>query len=91
MKIFAADLFAGAGGTSTGLILACKEMGLDIDLTAVNHWEKAVKTHETNYPWAKHLQADVQAVNPLEAIPSGHLHILVASPECTHHSRAAGL
>jgi DNA (cytosine-5)-methyltransferase 1 len=90
MKIYAADLFAGAGGTSTGLIEAVKELGLELDLTAVNHWEKAVKTHEANYPWAKHLQADVQAVNPLEAIPGGHLDILVASPECTHHSRAAG-
>lgn len=90
MKIYAADLFAGAGGTSTGLVAAAKELGLDIDLTAVNHWEKAVKTHEANYPWATHLQADVQAVNPLEAIPGGHLDILVASPECTHHSRAAG-
>ena len=89
-KIYAADLFAGAGGTSTGLILAAQELNLKIDLTAVNHWEKAIKTHEANYPWARHLQADVEAVNPLEAIPSGRLHILVASPECTHHSRAAG-
>ena len=88
--IYAADLFAGAGGTSTGLILAAQELNCKIDLTAVNHWEKAVKTHEANYPWAKHLQADVEAVNPLEAVPGGHLDILVASPECTHHSRAAG-
>lgn len=89
-KIFAADLFAGAGGTSTGLILAVQQLGFEIELTAVNHWEKAVKTHKANYPWAKHLQADVEAVNPLDAVPDGHLDILVASPECTHFSRAAG-
>jgi DNA (cytosine-5)-methyltransferase 1 len=89
-KIFAADLFAGAGGTSTGLILAAQQLTCQIDLTAVNHWEKAIKTHEANYPWAKHLQADVEAVNPLEAVPGGRLDILVASPECIHHSRAAG-
>jgi len=85
-----ADLFAGAGGTSTGLISAVQELGWKIRLTAVNHWEKALKTHEANYPWAKHIPADIEAVNPLEAIPGGHLDILVASPECTHYSRAAG-
>jgi DNA (cytosine-5)-methyltransferase 1 len=89
-KLYAADLFAGAGGTSTGLILAATELGLKLDLTAINHWKTAIKTHEANYPWAKHLQADVETVNPLEAIPGGHLNILVSSPECTHYSRAAG-
>lgn len=88
--LYAADLYAGAGGTSTGLVLAAKTLGRKVDLTAVNHWKTAVRTHEANYPWAKHLQADVEAVNPLEAIPGGHLDILVASPECIHHSRAAG-
>lgn len=88
--IYAGDLFAGAGGTSTGLVLAASELGKKVDLTAVNHWKTALKTHEANYPWAKHLAADVEAVNPLEAIPGGHLDILVASPECIHHSRAAG-
>lgn len=88
--IYAADLFAGAGGTSTGLIKATQTLGYKIDLTAVNHWEKAIKTHQTNYPWAKHLQEDVESVNPIEAIPRGHLNLLVASPECIHHSRAAG-
>jgi DNA (cytosine-5)-methyltransferase 1 len=88
--IYGADLFAGAGGTSTGLIFAVEEMKRKLDLTAVNHWEAAIKTHEANYPWAKHLQADVEAVNPVEAIPGGHLDILVASPECIYYSRAAG-
>jgi DNA (cytosine-5)-methyltransferase 1 len=89
-KIYAVDLFAGAGGTSTGLIEACEELGIKLNLVAVNHWEKAVKTHEANYPWARHLQADVEAVNPLEAVPNGHLDILVASPECIWYSNAAG-
>ncbi len=89
-KVYCADLFAGAGGTSTGLIQAAKELGLEIDLVAVNHWTTAINTHAANYPWARHFQADVEAVNPLEAVPGRHLHLLVASPECTHHSNAAG-
>lgn len=36
--IHAADLFCGAGGTSTGLALACEELGLKVDLIALNHW-----------------------------------------------------
>mgnify|MGYP001619880884 CR=1 FL=1 len=35
--IHAVDLFAGAGGTSTGLALACKELGQKVELTAINH------------------------------------------------------
>jgi DNA (cytosine-5)-methyltransferase 1 len=88
--VYVADLFAGAGGTSTGLVLATNQLGQKVDLTAVNHWETAIKTHEANYPWAKHIQANIEVVNPLEAIPGGYLDILVASPECIHYSRAAG-
>lgn len=88
--ISAADLFCGAGGTSTGLVRACRKLNLGLDLVAVNHWPIAVATHEKNHPWAKHLCADLASIDPSKVIPSGRLNILVASPECTHHSVARG-
>lgn len=86
----AVDLFAGAGGTSTGLAMACREIGKTVRLTAINHWPVAISTHEKNHPWATHICATVESVDPREVIPGGHLDILVASPECTHFSCAAG-
>jgi DNA (cytosine-5)-methyltransferase 1 len=88
--IYATDLFCGAGGTSTGLAQACRNLGRGVELVAINHWREAVETHTVNHPWAKHLCMNVEAVDPRTAVPGGHLHILVASPECTHFSRAAG-
>jgi len=43
--IRAVDLFCGAGGTLEGLAQACDELGYDLDVTAVNHWETAIETH----------------------------------------------
>ena len=87
--IRAVDLFAGAGGTSTGLAQAVVEAGTSLELVAVNHWAVAVETHARNHPWARHLCADLDALNPRQIVP-GQLDILVASPECTHHSTARG-
>ena len=90
--IFAADLFCGAGGTSSGLALAAHKRGIALDLVAVNHWSIAVATHAKNHPWARHICADLASVeaDPSRLIPGGRLDILVASPECTHHSIARG-
>lgn len=88
--IEAVDLFAGAGGTSTGLIQAVKELGYDLHLTAINHWDVAISTHAANHPGVQHLCANLNNVKPLDVVPSGHLDLLVASPECTHHSIARG-
>lgn len=85
-----ADLFCGAGGTSTGCILAARELGLTLSLLAINHWPIAVATHQANHPWARHLCADLASVDPSKVIPGGFLNLLVASPECTHHSIARG-
>jgi DNA (cytosine-5)-methyltransferase 1 len=89
-RIKAADLFCGAGGTSTGLALACHHLGLGLDLLAVNHWELAIATHSANHKNARHLCTDLDSINPRDVVPSGHLNILVASPECTHFSNARG-
>lgn len=83
-----ADLFAGAGGTSTGAIRAAHRLGLSLDMLAVNHWPTAVATHELNHPSVRHLCADLNALDPLKV--SGKLDLLIASPECVHHSIARG-
>lgn len=88
--IRAADLFAGAGGASLGLARACESRGARLDLVAVNHWPRAVETHKLNHPRARHFCEPVDAVNPRAAVPGGHLDLLLAGPECTHHSTARG-
>src|SRR6185437_13061498 len=88
--IRAADLFCGAGGTSKGLLEACKRMGFELDLVAVNHWPVAIASHEANHPYARHECASLDQVDPRKLVPGGRLNLLVASPECTHHSNARG-
>lgn len=88
--IEAVDLFCGAGGTSTGLIQAAQEAGKKVDLTAINHWDKAIETHAQNHPDVRHLCENLDNVNPRKLFPSGRIHLLVGSPECTHHSNARG-
>jgi DNA (cytosine-5)-methyltransferase 1 len=89
-QIIAADLFCGAGGTSTGLRQACERHGIDLKLIAVNHWEIAISTHSANHPGAEHLCANLDSVDPRKLVPNGKLDLLVASPECCHHSIARG-
>lgn len=90
MKFYCADLFCGAGGTSEGLVQAARDLGLDVDLVAVNHWDVAIATHTKNHPEARHFCADLGGLDPREAVPGGYLDLLVASPACTHHSNAKG-
>lgn len=85
-----ADLFCGAGGTSTGAIEALNALGYSAKLTAVNHWDVAVATHTVNHPDARHLCASLDSLNPRDLFKPGELQLLWASPECTHHSVARG-
>jgi DNA (cytosine-5)-methyltransferase 1 len=66
MTFSAIDLFAGAGGTSTGLALAAAAIGRSLALAAVNHWETAVATHAANHPWAAHHCAAIDSLDPRE-------------------------
>jgi DNA (cytosine-5)-methyltransferase 1 len=86
----AADLMCGAGGTSLAIRNALAELGFDVDLVVVNHWETAIATHAIHFPKARHYCQDIATLRPEEAVPGGHLHLLCASPTCTHHSRARG-
>lgn len=80
------DFFAGGGGASTGL-----EMGLNRPVhVAVNHNPKAISMHEANHPHAKHYIQDVFAVDPVEICDGYQVGWFHASPDCTHHSQAAG-
>lgn len=86
----AADLFCGAGGTSTGLLRACDRLGRGVDLLAVNHWPEAIATHRLNHAGVHHLCEDLGAIDPRRAVPGGALDLLLASPECTSHSYSRG-
>jgi DNA (cytosine-5)-methyltransferase 1 len=76
------DLFAGAGGTSEGAIMA----GVDI-VWAANHNPMAVKYHSLNHPSSIHICQDLQQAD-WSQVPSHDL--LFASPCCQGHSKAAG-
>ena len=84
------DLFAGCGGTSTGAMIALARTGKTARLVAVNHWPVAVATHAANHPDGVHYCMDLETAEPEQMVPGRKLDLLVASPECTHHSRARG-
>ena len=85
-----ADLFCGSGGFSTGASRALESLGHEMELTAINHWAVAVETHRQNHPDAIHYCQDLASVRPMAAVPEGRLDLLLASPSCTHFSRARG-
>ncbi len=51
----AIDLFAGAGGFSTGATMA----GVQV-VWAANHWPAAVQVHANNHPTTQHVCQDLQ-------------------------------
>lgn len=83
MSLTLTDLFAGAGGSSTG---ATHVPGVEV-YVAANHWQRAVDVHNANHPDALHVCADISQINP-RRFPRTEL--LWASPECTNHSIAKG-
>ena len=85
-----ADLFCGAGGSSTGAKRAIEETGGEMNLVAVNHWAKAIDTHSRNHPDAHHIIEDLNLVDPERVVENGYLDILMASPECRFYSKARG-
>lgn len=88
--LLVADLFCGAGGSSTGAERAIVEIGSKMILVCINHWPVAIETHQKNHPTARHYLEDVSVAKPQELVPEGYLDLLMASPECTHFSRARG-
>lgn len=90
LTVDAADLYCGGGGSTTGMELAITERGHRMRLVGVNHDPRSVETHRLNHPDADHYCTDVNAVDPNRLVPSGHLHLLWASPECQHFSGTGG-
>jgi DNA (cytosine-5)-methyltransferase 1 len=102
--IRAVDLFCGAGGLSWGLVEALEAVAVEteqpteavlaeiIDLVGVNHWERAIETHERNHPWARHFHDDVQNVDPRAVFDARDPDVTILSGgiECTHWSTARG-
>ena len=88
--IVAVDLFCGAGGTSTGLLQAAESLGLNVQLTAINHWKVAIASHTKNHPQVKHINSTIEKLDPFDVVPGKRVDLLVASPECRHHSTARG-
>lgn len=78
----AIDLFAGAGGFTTGARMA----GVDV-LWAANHWQEAVDIHRANHPDTDHVCQDLHQAN-WSRVPDHD--VLLASPACQGHARARG-
>ena len=82
------DIFAGAGGSSTGSILV---PGVEV-IIAANHDKMAVHVHRLNHPRTIHALVDLHMEDPRN-FP--RTDILWASPECTKwsvaNSKAAAL
>lgn len=76
------DLFAGAGGFSTGARLAGHNV-----VWAANHWPDAVEWHSRNHQDAMHICQDLHQAD-WSQVPAHD--IMLASPCCQGHSRARG-
>lgn len=77
------DLFAGAGGSSTGMV---QVPGVHVRYAA-NHWAPAVAIHNANHPHTHHAAVDLHEEDPRYF---ARTDILWASPECTKWSQANG-
>lgn len=81
MTIRAIDLFAGAGGSTTGMAAAGWRV-----VWAANHWPLAVEVHRRNHPETCHSTQDLQQAD-FRDVPAHE--VLWGSPACQGHSPAA--
>ena len=80
------DFFCGGGGAGTGL-----EMGLGRKVNvAKNHSPAAISMHTINHPGAVHFATDVFDGDPDTECGGKAVGWFHMSPDCTHHSQAAG-
>jgi DNA (cytosine-5)-methyltransferase 1 len=105
-KIVVVDLFAGAGGMSSGAIRVlsriAEEVGKPVDeiaeVIAVNHWSCAIETHSKNYSWATHFHSEIQELRPRDIVKDERtdleegdtINLLIGCPDCTYFSSARG-
>lgn len=80
------DLFAGGGGTSTGILQALgRSPDIVLDFNA-----EALAIHAANHPDAQHVLGDIRSVDPLALIGGRHVELMTASPPCTDFTPAKG-
>lgn len=75
------DIFAGAGGSTTGMT---QVDGVHVEIAA-NHWKLAIDVHGDNHPDTNHAHVDLHLEDPRNFPKTD---ILWASPECTKWSQA---
>lgn len=81
------DLFCGGGGCSLG----AKQAGA-VPVGGADVWKTATEAFETNLPGSKAYNSDVRELDPRKVRREvGPIDLLLASPECTHHSVAMGI
>lgn len=82
-EISMSDFYCGAGGSSTGAVATG---AVDVRV-AVNHWDLAIQTHNTNHPTTDHDKADINKADPARY---PRTTIGWFSPECKYWSKASG-
>jgi DNA (cytosine-5)-methyltransferase 1 len=78
------DMFCGAGGTTDGAVQAGA-----VPVVGMNHWPTACQSYEANHA-AKGARAACVDVVTQDPRRYPRADLLLASPECTHHSYARG-
>lgn len=97
VQIWWIDLFAGAGGTTTGIHLANANAKV---LACVNHDPKAIECHIVNHPDCHHFTEDItdfavvlklkKLVEEKRKLNPNCIINIWASLECTNYSKAKG-
>lgn len=87
--IQAIDLFCGAGGSTYGATNAGVNVVAGFDM-----WDLAIKAYKTNFPKTKTFNKDLREIKDGEIAnihsSLGKIDLILASPECTNHSKAKG-
>ena len=86
------NLFCGMGGDELGIRDAVyTDLKMKYKGLSINHWDVAVNTMRANFPNVTTLDCKIEEAVPGDLVPWGTVvHVLWASPSCTHHSRAKG-
>ena len=92
MELNIVNLFCGMGGDELGIRDAVyKDLKMTYRGLSINHWDVAVATMRANFGNVTTLDCKIEEAVPGDLVPWGTVvHLLWASPSCTHHSRAKG-
>lgn len=79
------DLFCGGGFGARGAVKAGAT-----PILAVDAWQLAASTYESNFPSAEVICSPIEDLDPSELAKKYKPDVLLTSPECTSHSIARG-